>query len=427
MYRLSFDFFVGAVAFAVMVLGQWGIVIAETLGVLRPQPLRLEGPPDQIYLVFGRELAAMVMLTGMYVVTFLFANWAVARMRHKELAIRLLRESLYASRAGRVGRHTGRTLRDTYVVGALIGTGGMGEVYTGHHRRTQRQVAIKLLHPHLLEDPKLRKRFRREAEIAGRLGSQHIVEIIDVDVDADDDGQPFLVLELLEGESLTARVDRAGSLSFAAASSLMDQLAQGLAVAHARGVVHRDLKPDNVFLCPDRDGERVKILDFGVSKITGTATALTQEVAILGTPDFMSPEQAIGLTEEVDLKSDIFALGGIAYFALTGTRPFHASSVPALLRRICDEEPVPIERLRRDVPAGVAEVLALAMAKRPAQRTGTALAVASDLRAAIAGQLAPDVAVRAGRIARGRPASHSIVGDHTASPSAPTLRPSAES
>src|SRR4029078_3904377 len=151
------------------------------------------------------------------------ANWAVARMRHKDIAIRILRESLYATERGRVGRHTGPTLRDTYSVGAprhaaralrdtdavgpLLGSGGMGEVYAGTHLRTRRKVAIKMLHPHLIADPTVLTRFKREAEVTGKLGSEHIVSVIDIN---EDDGQPFLVLEYMAGESLAARIAAKG-------------------------------------------------------------------------------------------------------------------------------------------------------------------------------------------------------------------------
>lgn len=342
----------------------------------------------------------MIGNTVMWSVTFLLANWTVARLRHKDLAIRLLHESLAAVDPLRVGRHTGRTLSDSFVVGEVIGAGGMGEVYRGHHRRTQRPLAIKMLHPHLVRDSTVLSRFQREAEITGRLGSQHIVAVLDV---GQDDGQPFMVLEFLEGENLSELVSRRGRLPAAEVAALIDQAAAGLGVAHLAGVVHRDLKPENLFLSPSPSGGTLlKILDFGLSKIVGQAAELTQEVALLGTPSFMSPEQARGLMRELDGRTDVFALGGITYFALTGRDPFTAESIPALLLQICEEESLPVGELVPDLPAGVGDVLALA--KRRGERYATANEFAEDLRAAIEGRLDPRVSARAHARHAGRPA-----------------------
>ena len=401
-YRLAFDFRISILAFAMILGGQWAVVGAELGGILPPQPIGAH-ELDAIYAVPARHVGAMVYLSIALGLTFVVANWAVARLRHKDIAIRLLRESLYASGQGKLGRHTGSTLRDTYAVGTLLGTGGMGEVYTGTHLRTRRKVAIKMLHPHLIDDPSVLKRFRREAEVTGQLGSEHIVGVLDID---EVDAQPFLVLELMEGMDLATRIKTRGPLELTEAIDVVGQIAAGLDVAHRAGVVHRDLKPDNVFLCPRPDGRVVaKILDFGVSKIRGNATALTNEVAILGTPDFMSPEQAVGHADDVDPMSDVFALGGIAYAALTGRRPFVATSVPALLRQICDEEPVPLHELRPEVPPGVADAIAVAMAKRPGERYARASDFARDLRAAATGPRDAALAERARQVTRGKPTS----------------------
>jgi hypothetical protein len=406
LYRVGLDFAAGATVFCLLLVGHWLIVAAEIGGVLSPQPLMVEQLPGMYRDHPTRQLGAMVVVTVLMITTFLAANWTVARLRHKDRAIRILRETLAASGAGEVGRHTGRTLRDTYAVETRLGTGGMGEVYRGQHLRTRRPVALKILHPHLVEDPALLARFRREAEITGRLGSEHIVEILDID---EDDGVPFLVLELLEGEDLADRVAREGPQPLAVVADWVGQIAEGLEVAHRAGVVHRDLKPENIYVCPRPDGDVLKVLDFGISKIRADVTAITQELALIGTPDFMSPEQATGLAWEVDARTDVFALGGLAYFALTGARPFQATSIPALLRRICDEEPVPVAELRPELPAAVTDALTVALAKRAGQRLGSVSELAAALRRAADGVPDAELAARARAVTRGRPASRSVV------------------
>ncbi len=397
LYRAFYDFRTGALAMVLILAGQWTIVILETVGVLPIAPVMLEyvqlTPHDY-------RIGAMAMISIMLMVTFLVTNLVVARLNHKELAIRILRENLAAQEPGKQGRHTGRTLRDTYRLGNVIGTGGMGEVYRAVHLRTKRAVAVKLLHSQLLGDATLLKRFRREAEITGKLGSENIVEIVDID---QDDDQPFIVFELLEGESLGERLARLGYLPLAEVADIVDQASRGLQVAHDAGVVHRDLKPDNLFVARVGPREVVKILDFGVSKISDEATAITRELALLGTPSFMSPEQTVGAAESVSPAADIFALGAIAYTAISGARPFVASSIPALLRRIADEEPIEVTKLRPDAPADVHAVLSLAMAKRPGERYKRVEELARDLQSAIDGTLPAAVRDRAARIYRGTP------------------------
>jgi tRNA A-37 threonylcarbamoyl transferase component Bud32 len=406
-YRLAFDFRVGVAVFVAMLSGLWVVVGLEVAGVIPPQPMAAHAV-DGVYALPAREIGGMVNNTLVIVLTFATASWAVGRLRHKDLAIRMLRESLYAADRGKVGRHTGRTLSDTYTLGVLLGVGGMGEVYEGTHLRTQRKVAVKMLHAHLVTDHSVLARFRREAEITAKLGSEHIVSIIDVD----DDDEPFLVLELVEGESLAAQLKARGALPLAEVADIIDQIARGLDIAHGAGIVHRDLKPENIFLCPrPPHGVLVKILDFGVSKIQSSATAITHEIAILGTPDYMSPEQARGRADEVQATSDVFALAGIAYKCLTGHRPFQAESIPALLAQICEHDPEPVATLRPDAPAAVAEVIAVAMAKRPSDRHPRASDFARELRAALTGvPAAPEVAAQPAAGRRKKPDTVDVMG-----------------
>lgn len=403
-YRLAFTFRVGLIIFAAALIAHWGIVLLEIAGVLRPQAMAPAGAVDAVYRDGELELAAMVMLTVTYAAAFMLAHWAVVRLRASEQAVRILRQALHGGAGGQVGRHSGTVLRDTYEVGALLAAGGMGEVYRGFHRRTGRSVAIKFLHPHFLEDPQVLLRFRREAEIAGQLGSPHIVQVIDVDRH---DELPFLVLELLEGESLRARLDRVGPLAPALVADLITQVAAGLYEARQAGVVHRDLKPENLFLT-ERGLDQpplLKILDFGISKIQGAATLVTGEAGLLGTPDFMAPEQAEGQDDQVDHQSDVFALGAIAYQCLTGRRPFAGPSIPAVLRAICDVEPTPPSALRATLSAEVDAVVAIAMAKRRTERYDDARSFARDLRLAAEGTLGEEVRRRAARLTQARVAS----------------------
>jgi len=402
-YRLAFDARFGLTAFAIIFAGQWLIVGAELAGVLPVQPINI-GIVDGVYVSTSRHLGGMATLSVMLLLAFVVAHWAVGRMRHKEAALKLLRESLHATEEGKIGRHTGRTLRDTYALGRLLGIGGMGEVYFGTHLRTRRKVAVKMLHPHLVDDSIVLSRFRREAEVTGRLGSEHIVQILDVD---EDEGHPFLVLELLEGESLAHRIKHRGTLPFDEVGTIIDQIANALEVAHRANIIHRDLKPENIYLCPrEGGGTIVKLLDFGVSKIRDSAaTALTQDAAILGTPDFMSPEQATGRSDEIDACSDIFSLGGVIYTMLTTKHPFAADSVPALMHQICDEEPVPLTQFNAQVPHGVENVVAIAMAKQRDHRYASAAVLARDLRTALDGTIDPEVDARAQKLPRGKVAT----------------------
>jgi tRNA A-37 threonylcarbamoyl transferase component Bud32 len=402
-YRAFFDYNTGLYVFLLLLVGHWAIVLLESFGAIPTAPVLLADPLD---IPGSARVSIMALVTVMMFVTFFVANLVVARLHHKELAIRILRENLAAVKPGQLGRHSGTTLAGTYELGRLLGTGGMGEVYAGKHKRTRRAVAVKVLHPHLLDDPSLLRRFRREAEITGSLGSVHIVEIIDIDQEQD---QPFIVLEMLEGRSLSALIEERGQLPFEEIANILAQTAKGLQVAHDAGVVHRDLKPANLFLTRRDGGEVVKILDFGVSKIQGQATAITREFALLGTPDYMSPEQTVGVADEVGAKADIFALGAIAYYMITGSKPFAASSIPALLRRICDEEPVPIGKLRKDAPPGVDDVIAIAMAKRPSERYTSVTELTRDLRLAIRGELPAEVTARAAGLHRAAPASRTVV------------------
>jgi serine/threonine-protein kinase len=248
----------------------------------------------------------------------------------------------------------------------------MGAVFLARHRRLPgRQVAVKVLHHGVSQNPELYARFRREAEIASQLGHPNIVEVLDFDTLPD--GTPFLVMEQLRGESLEQRLER-GRLPLAQALAIIRQMGSALQAAHRAGVVHRDLKPANVFLVPTDSegggGERVKLLDFGISKMLDSQTLQTQDAVLIGTPQYMAPEQALGKNSEVDARTDLFALGCILYEMLAGAPPFagEGGSIVQVVFRIVHTQPEPLANLCPDLPWHVVSAVERALAKSPADR-----------------------------------------------------------
>lgn len=262
----------------------------------------------------------------------------------------------------------GTIVADTYKLERLIGRGGMGDVFAASHLRIPKQYAIKFLHPDVA-DPEIIARFRREADIAGRLGHPNIVGV--QDFNQLPNGTPYLVLDFLEGETLDDALAN-GPLSLERTLAIARQVGSGLAAAHRAGVVHRDLKPANIFLVPTEIGghisELAKILDFGISKIRGSQTVKTQDSALLGTPQYMSPEQATGQHDAVDGRTDIFALGAILYEMLTGKAAFAGASIPEVVFKVVYEQPPPLAELAPTLPPPVVAAIERAMQKKPADR-----------------------------------------------------------
>jgi serine/threonine-protein kinase len=262
----------------------------------------------------------------------------------------------------------GAVLQDTYEITSLLGKGGMGAVFLARHRRLPgRQVAVKVLQNGAGLNPELFARFRREAEIASQLGHPNIIEVLDFDTLPD--GTPFLLMEYLRGESLEARLAR-GPLPVAEALAIVRQIGSALQAAHRAGVVHRDLKPANVFLLPSDTGERVKLLDFGISKILDSQTLQTQEAVLIGTPQYMAPEQALGKNSEIDARTDLFALGCIVYEMLSGAPPFagEGSSIVQVIFRIVHTHPEPLASRCPEAPAHVIAAVERALSKDPKDR-----------------------------------------------------------
>ncbi len=263
----------------------------------------------------------------------------------------------------------GTVIAGTYAIEGLIGKGGMGAVFLASHARLPgKQVAIKVLHADIADSESL-ARFRREAEIASRLGHPNIVEVHDFNTLPD--GTPYLVLEYLVGESLGNRLAR-GPLSVDATVTIVRQIGSALAAAHREEIIHRDLKPHNVFLVmTETDGvasERAKVLDFGISKIRGSQTIKTQDTAILGTPQYMAPEQALGNHAAVDCRTDVFALGAMVYEMLSGKGAFAGASIPEVVFKVVYEEPRQLGELVGGLPPHVVAAVHRALAKKADDR-----------------------------------------------------------
>jgi tRNA A-37 threonylcarbamoyl transferase component Bud32 len=343
------------------------------------------------------ERPALFLNNVVFILATLFIMVVAMRLRfelaQKDKAINILQKSLTAAQQERDGPFSRQVLNDVYYVERIIGHGGMGDVYSGHHLRTHRRVAIKLLHPHMVERREVIDRFRREAQIAAQLQSDNIVEVIDVD---EQDGQPFIVMELLLGESLASYLQRRPPLELDEVADLVAQIARGLEVAHAAQVVHRDLKPTNVFLQRNEGTNKVKLVDFGISKIQGATAELTRQCSLLGTPSFMSPEQATNM--KTDARTDIFALGALAYAMLTGQHPFAGDSIPSVLYAVCQARPVSLRQYRDDITPAIESVIKLSLAKKPSARYQSVAELARDFQAAVAGALDESVIERATRV-----------------------------
>ncbi|WP_205519467.1 serine/threonine-protein kinase [Pyxidicoccus caerfyrddinensis] len=265
----------------------------------------------------------------------------------------------------------GTVLRGTYEIVGVLGRGGMGTVFLANHLRLPgRQVAIKVLRGDGGLGKEVFVRFRREAEIASRLGHPNIVEVLDFD--NLEDGSPFLVMECLRGQPLSRRLRRGAPLTLEEVFSIARQMGSALQAAHRAGIVHRDLKPGNVFLMPTEMGgvvvEHVKLLDFGISKVIDSQSINTQGGILLGTPQYMAPEQAQGKNQEVDPRTDIFAFGCMVYEMLARRLPFKDGPLPELIYRIVYDPPQPLASLVPGVPPNVVDAIERALEKKPENR-----------------------------------------------------------
>jgi serine/threonine protein kinase len=276
---------------------------------------------------------------------------------------------------------SGRLLEGKYLLQRKVGRGGMGSVYEARHVTIGRAVAVKLLDPQFLDEGFLVNRFLREAQAACAAESEHIVSVFDA---GQDGARPYLVMELLRGEDLGARLRREGSLPLPLALAIVEQVLAGLEVAHAAGVVHRDLKPENVFLCarPEKEVPFVKLVDFGISKVVEPCSERLGErprrEAVVGTPLYMAPEQVQGLVD-VDGRADLYAVGALLFRCLSGRLPYQEGPSQRLLLAVCSEDAPDVRSLAPEVPAAVAQLVARALARDVHHRYQSA----QEMRAAL--------------------------------------------
>jgi len=314
-------------------------------------------------------------------------------------------------------RLVGQLLAGKYRVEARLAEGGMGCVYRATHVLMEKTVAVKVLHPALSADDKIVARFTREAKAASRISHPHALTV--TDFGESEDGIVFLVMEYIDGFTLKDVIRREGPMPLARVVEIVRQVSGALLAAHEQGVVHRDLKSDNIMLVVTGEGDWSKVLDFGIAKITdamGTPDpGLTAPNLIIGTPQYMSPEQC-GQSSEIDQRSDIYSLGIILFEMLAGHVPFSGDSPTAIMMKHMQEPPPSILQERADLPAEVGRVVARALAKTPAERFQTAPELYDALLVAAA---APSPVAAAAQAARetdriGSPTVSNEVGRHTA-------------
>jgi len=383
-----------------------GAVALEAAGVLRPEALFI-GEPSRVYLIEWYRWAAMVSIAATYGLVFVVGNTSINKLREKDHVLAEVRREVdHLAEEVKHGRLTGTLLDDEYALGELLGRGGMGEIYAARRISDEGTVAVKVLHGHLVQDETMIERFRRESELAGRVPQQHTARILGFGRDPKVHVQ-YIAMEYLRGEDFGAHLRRRGALPMDELLPLARSIATALDAAHAVGVTHRDLKPQNVFLVQRGRGSgtgglQVRLLDFGMSKLAdGHDQTLTQVNAVIGTIGYMAPEQALGHIHEIGPAVDIFAFAAVLYRALTGRLPFEAGDVLSAIREVAHVHPPPPSSLQPALHRDVDAVIAIGLAKAIDDRYASASAMIDDLEDAAAGRLADTVRDRAHSIHSG--------------------------
>lgn len=274
-------------------------------------------------------------------------------------------------------RREGELVGGKYRLVRYLAAGGMGSVYEAQHTVVRRRFAIKLLRPELAAQRDSLSRFQREAEVAGTLENENVAAAIDFGIA--EDGSPYIVMEYLAGESLRSLIDRGEKIPVSRACDIVMQACRGVGAAHKAGIIHRDINPQNLFLCRRDDGtDLVKVLDFGIAKLAAAESAETQTGAILGTPAYLSPEQARG-ERAIDHRTDVYGLGAVLYELLVGEKPHPGDSHNAILHHICTQPALPIDAEAANLPRELAAVTTRVLASAPEDRFASAEAFAQAL------------------------------------------------
>ncbi len=285
----------------------------------------------------------------------------------------------------------GQTINGLYRIRRLLGRGGMGNVYEAVELPSRQRVAVKVMSQECAADTKAVDLFRREVEVtAGLARHPNIIQAFDFGVTKN--GQPFLVMELLHGEDLDNRLRRSRGLPAATVLRVIQQTAAALAATHAKGIIHQDLKPANIFLHQaDGEADSVKVLDFGISKICSTGHPVTSLEPVMGTPHYMSPEQALGQFDSIDGRTDQWSLACIAWEALSGRPPFLGSTIQSLLFQVVYESPS--TRVPSRISPGIEGVLLKALSKRQEARFDSVLAFAEAVEEAMSPRARASIAI----------------------------------
>ncbi len=386
--RSYHDARIGLATLAGAVLPIVGVYLGQFLGVIQGNAVHPAGAAplrswQDVTVVIGWQLAVLL-------IAFVGAGALTNRIRRGERELereRMARLTLEARLHEReTGRLSGSTMGGEYEVLELLGRGGMGEVYAARDR-SGAPLAIKVLHAQLGAQPEMLERFRREAQALETLGNAHVPRMRGIGTTAS--GDHYIVMERLEGEDLGAFLRRRGRLTPEQVVELVGAIATALDAAHAAGFVHRDLKPQNIFVTAE-DPLAIRLLDFGVSRLLSNADdqlGLTRTAMVIGSPGYLAPEQAVGRPEEIGPHTDVFALGAVGYRALTGESAFPSRNASAAVYEAAHHRPPAPSKLRPGLHADVDLVFELVLAKQPAARYPRAGDFAADLARAIAGQL----------------------------------------